>query len=116
MTQGHAIALKAVARKYGMTLRELRDYAAVSLGHRLVMGTPDQVADDLQMWFERGAADGFVLMHPFLPGPAEDFVNEVIPLLVKRGIFRSEYEGVTLRDYLGLQRPAHPISVNRSRA
>lgn len=116
MTQGHAIALKAVARKYGMTLRELRDYAAVSLGHRLVMGTPDQVADDLQMWFERGAADGFVLMHPFLPGPAEDFVNEVIPLLVKRGIFRSEYEGVTLRDYLGLQRPAHPTSVNRSRA
>jgi N-acetyl-S-(2-succino)cysteine monooxygenase len=108
LTQGHATALKAVAKKYKMTLRELRDYAAVSSGHRLVIGTAEHIADDLQMWFEQGASDGFVVMPPYHPGPSTEFVDEVVPLLVKRGLFRSDYEGTTLRDHLGLSRPAHP--------
>ena len=110
MMQGHAIQLTSIARRKKMTLRQLRDYAAVSSGHRLLVGTAEQVADDLEDWFSSGAADGFAIMSTHLPGPAEHFVDEVVPLLVQRGLFRSEYAGTTLREHLGLPRPAHPAA------
>ncbi|HTQ84411.1 MAG TPA: LLM class flavin-dependent oxidoreductase [Pseudolabrys sp.] len=106
--QGHAVTLTALARKHAMTLRELRDYAASAMGHRLLLGTPEQVADGLEEWFVAGAADGFNIMPPWFPGAFDDFVNEVVPILQKRGLFRSEYSGRMLRDHLGLPRPPHP--------
>jgi FMN-dependent oxidoreductase (nitrilotriacetate monooxygenase family) len=70
--------------------------------HRLLVGGPEKVADDIERWFKAGAADGFVLMFDRLPAGLEAFVDHVVPLLVRAGIFRSEYAGATLRDHLGL--------------
>lgn len=109
-TLGIATTLTSVARRRNMTLRELRDYASASVGHRVVYGTPEQVADALEEWFVAGAVDGFLILPPYFPGPAERFVDEVVPILVRRGLFREEYEGHTLREHLGLARPAHPAS------
>ena len=105
MMQGHAIQLAAIARRQRMTLRELRDYAAVSSGHRVSYGTPEMIADDLQAWFRSGAADGFIIQVTHHPGPLDEFVDKVVPLLVARGLFRPDYAGHTLRDHLGLPRP-----------
>ena len=90
------------ARREGMTMRQL--YAAVSAGfwHLGVIGTPAEVADTMQTWFEQGAADGFIIQPPYLPGSAEDFVDMVVPELQGRGLFRTVYEGHTLRENLGL--------------
>ncbi len=114
--RGHAIAMTAVAKKYGFNLGQLRDYASASMGHRLIFGSPQQVADDLEEWFVSGAADGFILHPPFVPGPVEVFATEVVPILQKRGLFRRDYEGPTLRDHLGLARPTHPAAVTRTTA
>ena len=111
MMRGHAEALANLARTHGMTLRELRDYASTSMGHRLLLGTPEQVADGLEEWFVSGAADGFNIMPPWCPGALDDFANEVVPILQKRGLFRREYEGKTLRENLGIPRPLHPAAV-----
>jgi FMN-dependent oxidoreductase (nitrilotriacetate monooxygenase family) len=108
MMQGHAVTLAAVARRHRMTLRELRDYTAASSGHRVVFGTPEEVADDLEAWFRSGAADGFMIKTTHYPGPFEEVIDRVVPILVQRGLFRAEYEGRTLREHLGLPRPAHP--------
>jgi hypothetical protein len=59
----------------------------------------------MQQWFENGAADGFNVMPPFFPGGLEEFTREVVPLLQERGLFRLDYEGSTLRDHLGIERP-----------
>ncbi|WP_217629087.1 hypothetical protein [Sanguibacter gelidistatuariae] len=73
----------------------------------MVAGTPEQVADTMTEWFTQGAADGFAVMPPTLPGGLNTFVEEVVPLLRARGIFREEYTGTTPRDHLGLARPAN---------
>ena len=90
-----------------MTLRQLRDYAMAAQGHRLIWGTPERIADEMQTWFEQGAADGFVIMPAYFPGALDLFVDRVIPILQKRGIFRTDYESTTLRGHLGLSRPPH---------
>ncbi|QEW24054.1 Nitrilotriacetate monooxygenase component A (plasmid) [Paracoccaceae bacterium] len=110
MMQGHAVVLQAVAKKHDMTIRELRDYAAVSSGHRLVFGTPEDVADDLETWWRAGACDGFIILPSYYMQPQIDFCDRVVPILQQRGIFRTEYTGTTLRDHLGLARPAHPAA------
>jgi alkanesulfonate monooxygenase len=69
------------------------------------VGTPVQVVDQLQAWFENEAADGFNILPPVLPGSLDDFVDLVIPELQRRGLFRTAYEGSTLRENLGLARP-----------
>ena len=106
--RGHAKTLTAVAKKNNFNLKQTRDYAAAASGHRLLFGTPEMIADDLERWFKAEACDGFVIFPPFLHAPFELFVNEVVPILQRRGVFRKEYEGKTLRDHLGLSRPAHP--------
>ncbi|MDF0546007.1 LLM class flavin-dependent oxidoreductase [Sphingobium sp. H39-3-25] len=113
-TQGHAKQLFSIARREKMTLRQLRDYAAASSGHRLVLGSPVEIADDFEAWFKSGATDGFAIMSPYLPAPFEKFTSQVIPILVERGLFRAEYEGVTLRDHLGLARPDHPAVLKKT--
>lgn len=116
MMQGHARVLQSVARRYNMTIRQLRDYAAVSSGHRVLIGTPTQVADDLEAWFTSGACDGFAIMTPYSPQPFERFVDQVVPILMERGLFRKEYTGKTLRDHLGLARPPHPAARAKARS
>lgn len=69
------------------------------------VGTPEQLADMMQDWFEGYACDGFNIMPPVLPGDLDEFVDAVIPVLQERGLFRSEYSGHTLREHLGLTRP-----------
>ncbi|KSU48032.1 hypothetical protein AS181_24375 [Gordonia sp. SGD-V-85] len=69
-------------------------------------GTPTQIADRLVEYFDARAADGFIISAAYLPGVYEDFVDQVVPLLQERGVFRDEYEGSTLRDHLGLELPS----------
>jgi alkanesulfonate monooxygenase SsuD/methylene tetrahydromethanopterin reductase-like flavin-dependent oxidoreductase (luciferase family) len=83
-------------------------YLGTSLGHHLVVGSPARVADVMQAWLEAEACDGFMLMFPFYPRPLEDFVRLVVPELQRRGIFRTAYEGRTLRENLGV-----PVPPNR---
>ncbi|WP_426562675.1 LLM class flavin-dependent oxidoreductase [Angustibacter sp. McL0619] len=95
-----------LARRESLTVRQLIERLAGGRGHRVFAGTPAQVADEIQEWFEDGAADGFNVMPPTLPGGLDDFVDLVVPELQRRGLFRTEYEGSTLRENYGLARPA----------
>ena len=88
------------------TLRQLLAKLAGARGHFIFTGTPEQVADELELWFKSGAADGFNLMPPIIPWMLEVFVEEVVPLLQQRGVFREEYKGTMLRDHYGLKRPS----------
>ncbi|TCR60798.1 LLM class flavin-dependent oxidoreductase [Bosea sp. BK604] len=106
--QGHAITLAKTARERNMTVRELRDFVGMSMGHKLICGSPEQIADELEDWFRAGAGDGFNLLPPWFPGGMDDFVDHVVPVLQKRGLFRTEYTGHTLREHLGIPRPDHP--------
>lgn len=87
------------------TLRQLLGRLAAGGGHCTMIGTPESIADEMQRWVERGGADGFNLMPPALPSSIEDFVDHVVPVLQKRGLFRKEYAADTLRGHLGLARP-----------
>ncbi|MGW2032968.1 LLM class flavin-dependent oxidoreductase [Streptomyces sp. NPDC001811] len=92
-----------LARDSRLTIRQLAHRLAAGSA---VAGTPEQIADHIETWFRSFAADGFHISFPYLPGPAEDFVDHVVPLLRQRGLLRTEYEGGTLRENLGLPRPA----------
>jgi FMN-dependent oxidoreductase (nitrilotriacetate monooxygenase family) len=94
-----------LVRNEGLTLRQLLSRLAGARGHFTFAGTPEQVADLIEDWFTDGAADGFNIMPPLLPAMLQTFVDEVIPIFQKRGLFRTEYEGETLRDHYGLVRP-----------
>jgi FMN-dependent oxidoreductase (nitrilotriacetate monooxygenase family) len=87
------------------TLRQLLTKLAGARGHFTYAGTPEQVADKMEEWFNEGAADGFNLMPPVLPAMLATFIDEVIPILQRRGLFRTSYQGSTLRSHLGLARP-----------
>ncbi|MDT7606754.1 MAG: hypothetical protein QOG96_1257, partial [Pseudonocardiales bacterium] len=91
-----------------VTVRDLAAHRATLLQGPRFVGTAEQVADQMQEWFEGGACDGFVLAATHLPGAFEEFVRMVVPILRARGVFRSEYTGSTLRDHLGLARPGNP--------
>jgi FMN-dependent oxidoreductase (nitrilotriacetate monooxygenase family) len=96
-----------LARREGLTIRELYLRIAGARGHWTLVGTPGQIADALQERFEAHGADGFNIMPPTLPGGLDDFATLVIPELQRRGLFRTDYEGRTLRENLGLPRPPH---------
>ncbi len=85
-----------------LTLRQLLKRLAGARGHLAVAGTPEQIADLIEDWFNTGAADGFNVMPPILNQQLELFTSEVVPILCKRGLFRTEYAGHSLRDNLGL--------------
>ena len=95
-----------LVKREKFTLRQLLAYLAGARGHFTTAGTPEQIADLIEDWFTDGAADGFNLMPPLLPSMLDIFVAEVIPLLQRRGLFRTAYTGRTLREHFGLARPA----------
>lgn len=99
--------LTELADQESLTLAQLGRRIAGGRGHYSLIGTPEQIADELQRWFEQGAADGFNVLVPHLPGGLEDVAQLLVPELQRRGLFRTEYEGTTLRENLGLQRPAY---------
>jgi FMN-dependent oxidoreductase (nitrilotriacetate monooxygenase family) len=95
-----------LARRDRLTVRGLIGRLGGGRGHRTFAGTPEQVADEIELWFTGGAADGFNIMPPVLPSGLELFVDEVVPLLRRRGLFRTAYvPGETLRGRYGLARP-----------
>jgi FMN-dependent oxidoreductase (nitrilotriacetate monooxygenase family) len=95
-----------LARRENLTIRQLIGRLGGGRGHRVVAGTPEQIADQIELWFTQGAADGFNVMPPLLPYGLAAFVDHVVPLLRERGLFRHEYTGRTLREHYGLPRPA----------
>jgi FMN-dependent oxidoreductase (nitrilotriacetate monooxygenase family) len=95
-----------LARRESLTVRQLIGRLGGGRGHRTFTGTPEQVADAIQDWSDAGAADGFNIMPAVLPSGLEAFVDHVVPILVRRGLFREEYAGTTLREHYGLDRPA----------
>lgn len=101
--------IKAVAERENLkTLREVYEYIAGARGHREIVGTPEQIVDQLEEWFLNDAADGFNIMPPHFPDGFDDIINLVIPELQRRGLFRTEYESDTLRGNLGLSVPVSP--------
>jgi FMN-dependent oxidoreductase (nitrilotriacetate monooxygenase family) len=95
-----------LVRREKPTLRQLLGYLAGARGHYVTAGTPERIAGLIEEWFTEGAADGFNLMPPVLPLMLEVFIEQVVPLLQRRGIFRTEYGAATLRGHYGLARPA----------
>jgi FMN-dependent oxidoreductase (nitrilotriacetate monooxygenase family) len=98
----------ALARRENLTIRELILRFSVVQGHRILVGTPRDIADQIEAWFVEHAADGFNLKPATIPDSLDDFINLVVPELQKRGIFRTGYTGGTLRENLGLLRPKNP--------
>jgi len=96
-----------LARRERLTVRQLIGRLGGGRGHRTFSGTPGQVADAIQHWFENGAADGFNIMPAVLPSGLEAFVDHVVPVLRQRGLFRREYTASTLRGHYGLERPVN---------
>jgi FMN-dependent oxidoreductase (nitrilotriacetate monooxygenase family) len=96
----------ARARREGLTVRQLAQIAG-GYGGLAMVGTPEMIADQMEEWLESAACDGFNIMFPWVPGGLDDFVDRVVPELQRRNLFRREYEGRTLRENLGLPRPAN---------
>jgi FMN-dependent oxidoreductase (nitrilotriacetate monooxygenase family) len=103
--RSRTVVIIGLVRREKPTLRQLLGYMAGARGHFVTAGAPEQIADLIEDWFNDGAADGFNLMPPVLPAMLEIFATEVVPLLRRRGLFRSEYTGTTLREHYGLNRP-----------
>lgn len=98
-----------LARRERLTVRELLAKLGGGRGHRTWVGTPEQLADELELWFREGGADGFNIMPPAIPGDLRMFAEEVIPILRRRGLVPKRPRGVTLREHYGLERPANRL-------
>ena len=111
-SQSSAATVINLARVQNLTIRQLAYRMASARQRMVVTGSPVQVADHMEEWFRKGAADGFNVLPPYLPGGLNDFVDLVIPELQRRGLFRKEYAGTTLREHLGLPRPKASYAKN----
>jgi N-acetyl-S-(2-succino)cysteine monooxygenase len=100
-----AAVIRAEAEEKGFTARQVVLRATAAFGHFVSVGTPEQVADDIELWFTTGAADGFNYRTPFGRQSVDDFIEHVLPLLQQKGIFRKEYTSTTLRGHYGLPIP-----------
>ncbi|MEI5663946.1 LLM class flavin-dependent oxidoreductase [Bosea sp. CCNWLW174] len=96
----------ALARRENLTVRQLAQRLG-GYGGLAFVGTPKTIADEMEQWLTERGSDGFNVMFPYLPEGLDDFVDKVVPELQRRGLFRREYQGPTLRDHLGLPRPAN---------
>jgi alkanesulfonate monooxygenase SsuD/methylene tetrahydromethanopterin reductase-like flavin-dependent oxidoreductase (luciferase family) len=103
--RSRAEVIVGLVRRDRPTLRQLLGYLAGARGHFVTAGTPEQIARLIEDWFEDGAADGFNIMPPLLPAQLDAFAAEVIPILQRRGLFRTEYQGLTLREHYDLPWP-----------
>ena len=101
------------ARRDNLTVRQLATRLGGYSGNKF-MGTPKMIADQMEQWLVEEGSDGFNVMFPYLPEGLDDFVDKVVPELQRRGIFRKEYEGPTLRDNLGLPRPENRFFARRA--
>lgn len=106
-TQTYAKIMYAKAQREGLTLRDIHDLFAMSRGYLLAVGTPPQVADVIEEWVASRACDGFMLTPAYFPGEFDVFCDLVVPELQRRGLFRSDYAGTTLRSHFGLPVPAN---------
>jgi len=95
----------SLAERGGLTVRQLIRAQGGGTGHHIIVGTPEAVAGSIETWFRSGAVAGFNVMPDAIASGLEPFVDHVVPLLRQWGIFRSAYEGKTLRDHFGLARP-----------
>jgi alkanesulfonate monooxygenase len=109
--------LNDLAQRENLSIRQVYQRAASARGHFSIYGTPQTIADQLEEWFTGGAADGFNIMPPILPSGLTEFVDQIVPELQRRGLFRNEYEGSTLRENLGLKRPVnqHVLAKNKKK-
>lgn len=105
-----------MARRGNLSIKQLYLSIAGGNGHRLVIGTPNDIVDAMEEWFKGGAADGFNLLPTWLPGGLDEVVDLVIPEMQRRGLYRKAYQGRTLRENLGLAWPEHPAAVTRRAA
>ncbi|MFB9981383.1 LLM class flavin-dependent oxidoreductase [Mesorhizobium kowhaii] len=103
-----------LAQKQGLTIRQLYKKIGMAQEHKTIVGTAADVVDEMESWFEQSAADGFNITPSLLPHGIDDFVELVLPELRKRGRFREEYEGRTLRENLGLPIPASRYEVAKA--
>ncbi|QHN18615.1 LLM class flavin-dependent oxidoreductase [Gordonia amarae] len=115
-TRSRKQVVAEIVAKERPTVRRLLHRLAGARGHRVFAGTPEQVADTIEEWFTSGAADGFNVMPPYYPGGLTDFTEHVVPILQRRGLFRTEYTGTTLRDHLGLPRPENQFAIRQASA
>ncbi len=104
-----------LAKRENLTVRQLAQRGA-GYGGLVMVGTPQTIADQMEEWLMTNACDGFNVMFPFLPAGLDDFVDKVVPELQRRGIFRRKYEGLTLRENLGLPRPENRFFAQRRAA
>jgi alkanesulfonate monooxygenase SsuD/methylene tetrahydromethanopterin reductase-like flavin-dependent oxidoreductase (luciferase family) len=95
-----------LAQREKLTVRQLAQRLGGYSGLAMV-GTPATIADEMEQWLTTEGSDGFTIMFSYLPGGLDDFVERVVPELQRRGLFRRDYEGTTLRENLGLPRPAN---------
>lgn len=102
---GRAQALRLAAEE-NLTVRQLAQRYGGYAGLAFV-GTPTTIADEMELWLSQSASDGFTVVFPYLPQGLDDVTQRLIPELQRRGLFRHDYEGTTLRDHLGLQRPVN---------
>ncbi|MGF6976106.1 FMN-dependent oxidoreductase (nitrilotriacetate monooxygenase family) [Paraburkholderia sp. JPY465] len=105
--------LKSLADRKGLTMLGLYRIMAGTNGHFPVIGTPSDIADHIQSWWQTGAADGFNVMPPYFPGGLQDFIDSVVPLLQERGIYHEDYDPLGLRADLGLDVPANRHTAQR---
>lgn len=103
---GHEALMRMVREKH-MTIRDVYRFLAGASGHLVMVGTPEQLADRMEDWYNDRACDGFNLIPPFMPGGSDAALDELVPLLQRRGLAQTEYHGTTLRETMGLPRPAH---------
>ena len=108
-------AMIELAARERLTVRQLAQRVG-GYGGLSMVGTAAAIADQMEAWLTSDACDGFNVMFPFLPAGLDDFVAKVVPELQRRGLFRREYEGATLRENLGLPRPANRFSEQRRAA
>ena len=100
-----------IIREENPTLRQL--YLRYERGRKTIKGTAKDIADTMEHWFTSGACDGFMMQFHTLPGGLEEFIGGVIPELQRRSLFRTDYEGATLREHLGLPKPTNPLTSRR---
>lgn len=113
-SKSRAMGYADVALGEGLSLRQLLRKLAGARGHFTATGTPEAVADIIEDWFSTGAADGFNIMPPVMHSQFELFASEVVPILRRRGLFRHDYTGSTLREHFGLGRVSQPAPLARS--